>query len=237
MGEKLENIVNTKSDEHINRRGFLGILAGFGLFFLETSCSPLTPIVEHLPVIGLNLVEVDNFFYRTGQVDPEDLNYLKSKYGIETVLILRGEHQEEAWYREELIACQNLGIGVQAFAFSARYPSEPNVYLDFIDALEENKHKVKLVHCKSGCERTALASALYILLTGGNLDDAREQLRKPHSYLRKNSYIPQLIREIWNFVSDKSDREAAMKEYFASEQYLEFYNTRNPDAKLTITHK
>ncbi|HIH43361.1 TPA: dual specificity protein phosphatase family protein [Candidatus Woesearchaeota archaeon] len=236
MGEELEQIVgagnnNSLVDMQVDRRGFLAALLGLTVAATETSCSPLVPVIERLPIAGLNLAEVDNFFYRSAQVNEDDLRYLKTKYSIETVLILRGEHPEEPWYNKEIKACEKLGITAQAFSFSSKYPSKPDVYIAYITALEQNKHTVKLVHCRSGAERSSLASAFYVLATGGNLSDAKHELDSIHSFVSKYSYMRRLINDIWQFVNGREDRTTAMKEFFSSQEYLRFYEALNPDAK------
>ncbi len=241
MGAELEQIVGAGDEIKLDRRGFFGAAArsalGVAFVLAETSCSPLPHLIEHLPIAGLNLAEVDNFFYRSSQVNEGDLRYLKNRYGIETVIILRGEHPEEKWYSEEIKACDKLGIKTQAFAFSSKYPSKPEIYIAYVDALEQNKQNIKLVHCRSGSERVALAAAFYILATGGNLSDAKEELGSLHSSVSRHSYMRKLINNIWEFVKNRDDRTTAMKEFFSSEEYFKFYDELNPDAKIVSVGK
>ncbi|BDG70330.1 dual specificity protein phosphatase family protein [Roseomonas fluvialis] len=113
--------------------------------------------------------------YRSNHPTPWQLEQAVRRYGIRTVINLRG-HRE---------ACGSDALGRQAAAALG---------LEHIDAPLESRgapHKDRvlrlagifarmngpaLIHCKSGADRTGLAAGIWLLTRGGTVDQALDQL-------------------------------------------------------------
>jgi protein tyrosine/serine phosphatase len=83
------------------------------------------------------------------------------KYGIRTIINLRGEQPSEDWYRGEVTEARRLGIEHIDFKMSAHHVLSQEDSERLI-AIMMDAPKPILVHCKAGADRTGLASALYL---------------------------------------------------------------------------
>ncbi len=100
--------------------------------------------------------------YRSAQPDARELAAYAQTLGIKSVINLRGAHPGEQWYDEETAASDRLGLRHIDIALSARRELTPEQFSTLEAALREAPAPA-LVHCKSGADRTGLASALYAL--------------------------------------------------------------------------
>lgn len=114
-----------------------------------------------------NLTEViPGEFYRSAQIGREDLVAFKERYGIRSVLNLRGAHADRAWYQEEVAAAAELGLEHADYRMRANEPLSDDE-AEWLIALMERMPKPLLVHCRQGADRTGLASALYLAAVKG----------------------------------------------------------------------
>ncbi len=114
--------------------------------------------------------------YRCGQPTPAGLERLVRRYGIRTVVNLRGASPGLDWYRSEAAAGARLDLSQEDIYLSAvRLPSTTSIRR-LIDVLERSERPL-LIHCQQGADRTGLASAMVLLLRPGvPLAEARRQL-------------------------------------------------------------
>lgn len=113
--------------------------------------------------------------YRSAQPSGEDLDRWMAETGIRSVINLRGEHVGTAWYDEELAASALLGLAHYDFAMSAGKALPQNRAAELV-ALLRAAPKPMLIHCKSGADRTGLASALLLSTLGQGEDAAEAQI-------------------------------------------------------------
>jgi protein tyrosine/serine phosphatase len=100
--------------------------------------------------------------YRSAQPSARELADYAQAYGIKSVINLRGKHEGEPWYDDEMRISKEIGLHHIDLALSAgREPSAPQI-LELEKALRVAPGPI-LVHCKSGSDRTGLAAALYAL--------------------------------------------------------------------------
>jgi len=125
-------------------------------------------IVCLIGTFALYLVLTHNFhvvspgrIYRSGQVTREMLVKTVQKDGIKSVLNLRGVSSKGNWYEVELQAARELGLNHFDFPLSAGH-EVTDEQIDGLLAIIDNAPKPLLIHCKSGSDRTGLASALYL---------------------------------------------------------------------------
>lgn len=98
--------------------------------------------------------------YRAAQ--PQRVARLVRDYRLASVLNLRGGSPADAWYAAEVKACVREGIAFYDLPLVAtRRPSRAEL-LVLLDLLQRCPYPL-LIHCKSGSDRTGLASALYRL--------------------------------------------------------------------------
>jgi uncharacterized protein (TIGR01244 family) len=98
--------------------------------------------------------------YRSSQPSPQALADIEKRYGIKTIINLRGEG-EARWYRDEVAQAKALNIEHIDFAMSANKELTPEK-AEMLIALMRDAQKPLLIHCRSGADRTGLASALYL---------------------------------------------------------------------------
>lgn len=98
--------------------------------------------------------------FRTNQPSPGMIVDMGRRYGIRTVVNLRGENTQHGWYRLERETCQRGEIAhVNALVFS-RGLLEKQDLLHLKEVIEKIELPA-LVHCKSGADRAGFFSALY----------------------------------------------------------------------------
>jgi protein tyrosine phosphatase (PTP) superfamily phosphohydrolase (DUF442 family) len=112
--------------------------------------------------------------YRTNHPTPGRLAALKRRYGLRTLVNLRGHRQcgSDALSRE---AAERLGLIHIDMAFESRGAPHRDRILRFAD-IYANLQTPALMHCKSGADRAGLASGLAILFEGGTAEQALAQL-------------------------------------------------------------
>lgn len=114
--------------------------------------------------------------YRAAQVTPDSLARYHRDYGIKTVINLRGAKPGSAWYDAEIRESKALGIRHVDFAMQAKRELTDEQARALV-ALMRDAPKPILLHCKSGSDRTGLASALYLgAIAGATESHAEGQL-------------------------------------------------------------
>jgi len=114
--------------------------------------------------------------YRSGQLDPDQIEAQHAAHGFASILNLRGAQPGKVWYDAEIAVSARLGITHADFAMSARRVLEPDRVQELI-ALMRSLPKPLLVHCQGGSDRSGLASALYLAaIKGRPLDEAGDQI-------------------------------------------------------------
>jgi len=118
---------------------------------------------------------VPGAIYRCARPEAEELRRLAMRHQLQTVVNLEGECPE-TWVEQEHALGIKLGVGVRDVGIWARQPPSPQELCLLVDTLA-TAHAPVLIHCRSGCDRSGLASALALLLrTPATPDEARRQL-------------------------------------------------------------
>ena len=107
-----------------------------------------------------NRARLPGGLFRINQPSPARLSAYKRRYGIKTVVNLRGQNEQLGWYRLEQKACHDLGLRLVNTQVYSR---------GLVDAarLEELRNIIQtielpaVVHCKSGADRAGFFSVLY----------------------------------------------------------------------------
>ena len=123
--------------------------------------------------------------YRGAQTTASELNDLVERYGIRTVINLRGVSEEEEWYPLEVNTAKKLGVKLVDVGMWSNSPPEVPEIRKLITSLSEDAGPFFL-HCFYGSDRTGLGSALYLLLrTQATLPEARRQLSLYYGHIAR----------------------------------------------------
>jgi len=121
--------------------------------------------------------------YRSAQPTGEDIKRYAKRYGIKSIINLRGENVQDAWYKEEVAAANALGITHMNFRMKAARELTSQEALALIE-LMRNAPKPLLIHCRAGSDRTGLAAALYVAaVSKGGEHEAEDQLSLRYGHL------------------------------------------------------
>ncbi|WP_228720750.1 tyrosine-protein phosphatase [Nitrogeniibacter mangrovi] len=109
-----------------------------------------------------NLHDLGGGMYRSSQPSPAQIRGYRHRFGLRTIINLRGESHYGSYPLEQAI-CEELGIAFHdARLFSRGAPSPARIHMlkDLFDSIEYPA----LMHCKSGADRAGIAAALYRIL-------------------------------------------------------------------------
>lgn len=98
--------------------------------------------------------------YRSAQPSPQQIADYAKRYGIRTIVNLRGAAEDSAWYDEEIATSSKLGINHIDFGMLASRQLTA-AQADELVALLKDAPKPILIHCRSGADRTGLVSVIY----------------------------------------------------------------------------
>ncbi|MBB3773274.1 protein tyrosine/serine phosphatase [Angulomicrobium tetraedrale] len=116
--------------------------------------------------------------YRSAQISADQLADAKARYGIRTVINLRGP-STRSWYVDEVRESERLGLNHIDFKLSAEQELTEQQVEELV-AVMRDAPKPILVHCKGGSDRTGLASALYVAAIARKSEAAAEWQLSPY---------------------------------------------------------
>jgi protein tyrosine/serine phosphatase len=112
--------------------------------------------------------------YRSAQPSAADIGHYRAKFGIRTIVNLRGPKTGRSWYDEEVWAARRLGITHVDFRMSSSNELSQERAAELIQILR-SADKPILIHCRSGADRTSLAAALYVAGIAHQGEDVAEE--------------------------------------------------------------
>jgi protein tyrosine phosphatase (PTP) superfamily phosphohydrolase (DUF442 family) len=89
-----------------------------------------------------------------------------ARYGLRSILNLRGGSPRDAWYRDEVAAAERGQLEYYDLPMDAGSRPERGQLLAILDVFERCPYPI-LIHCKKGADRTGLATALYLMTQRG----------------------------------------------------------------------
>ena len=101
-------------------------------------------------------------FYRSAQLTPEELQEVIDQYGIKTVISLRGASPKSPWFHSQMEVLNKNNVAFESFGWKTEAYPQTDDLQDYLKALKKVEYPV-LVHCRSGADRTGLATTLYAI--------------------------------------------------------------------------
>jgi protein tyrosine phosphatase (PTP) superfamily phosphohydrolase (DUF442 family) len=132
--------------------------------------------IDHgiLRALWHNFHEVAPGVFRSNHPDHRRLGRYRDR-GIRTILTFRGE-VTKPFHRLEEESCAALGLDLHRIRMAAREAPKREALVQLLDFFDTAPRPF-LMHCKSGADRTSLASALYrIHVEGASVTEARAQM-------------------------------------------------------------
>ncbi|MCT8266585.1 tyrosine-protein phosphatase [Afifella sp. JA880] len=111
--------------------------------------------------------------YRSAQPTPELLAEWKQRYGLTTIVNLRGANPGAPWYEAEKAAAARLGLRLIDYRISAKRVLSGEETIELVSLLA-GLDGPTLVHCMSGADRSGIASAYYLASVAKAGEEAAE---------------------------------------------------------------
>lgn len=173
---------------HIVKRTLAGIGIAVGAFALYLGGLQITGNFHEVKAGEL---------YRSAQPDAADLEDYVRRYGIKTVINLRGIKPGKGWYDTEVTTSKALGINHIDFPMSDRRELPVDRSMALIRLMRDAPKPI-LIHCKSGADRTGLASVIYLQQLGGVGEERAEwQLSPLYGHIGIPVIGPYAMDETW----------------------------------------
>src|SRR6266542_1419701 len=87
-------------------------------------------------------VVIPGAVYRCSQPSGDDLKWLVRKYGIRTVINLRGFREQQPWYVDECRAANRLGVSVEDISLSAGHLPPVQEVRRLVEILDRSEYPV-----------------------------------------------------------------------------------------------
>ena len=116
-------------------------------------------VLGYLFIYG-NFHKVDNNVYRSAQLFSFNMPYYVNKYHIKSILDLRGATDSQS-YKDEINISKEYNITHYTYSIGTADIQTMKIMNKIVDIIK-NSPKPILIHCKSGADRTSLATALYL---------------------------------------------------------------------------
>jgi protein tyrosine/serine phosphatase len=155
---------------------------------------------EHnfINLFWFNFHKVDEGIYRSAQLTPWRLKKIIKKYGIKTIVNLRGNHQNYMYQKEKEI-CEEMGVNYYTVKIFSRTPHTiKKAELEKLINILKNAPKPILFHCKAGADRTGFVAVLWHIINGRDKNWAiKKELKLRYAYLAfsKAGKIKKLFEE------------------------------------------
>ncbi len=118
---------------------------------------------------------------RCGQPRVSDLEQIRAKHGLQTIVCARGGTRHPLrgrWFRKERAFCEREGLHLEHMPFSDASTPPADIFDRFLEIVRSPSMRPVLVHCEQGFHRTGILSAAYrISLAGWPLARALDEMR------------------------------------------------------------
>jgi protein tyrosine phosphatase (PTP) superfamily phosphohydrolase (DUF442 family) len=163
------------SDEMDISRPVMRVRAWFDMQLVDHGC---------IRAVYNNFYDLGGGMYRSSQPSPAQIRKYQQRYGLRSIINLRGVHGYGS-YALEKEACAQLGIALHDVKLYSRTPPE----VEEVHAMKDLFARMEfpaLLHCKSGADRAGLGAALYrILHLGHRVEDAMAELDWKYGHFKQ----------------------------------------------------
>lgn len=164
--------------------------------------------------------------YRSGQPSGARLSEWIETLSLRTVLNLRGKKSQDdrRWLLDEIAASERAGIDHVSIRMSADDLPPGQTLRKLVHVIDTAKRPL-LLHCAAGAERSALASAVVVLLETGDLERARAEfaLDKGFVYLI-NPRLPRLLDAYAAWLDEQGVPSSADRfRHWANHEYAPYF--------------
>jgi len=134
---------------------------------------------------------IPNEVYRSAQPSSVELKRWIEELSLRSVINLRGE-RVSSWFKKEQAVTEAHGVDLYSIALGNGAMPPLKALRQLINLLDTAKRPV-LLHCAHGIERSAIASAVAVLLVGGDVVETREQFGLTYGFIPGLDEHPKML--------------------------------------------
>jgi protein tyrosine phosphatase (PTP) superfamily phosphohydrolase (DUF442 family) len=124
---------------------------------------------------------IPNEVYRSSQLSPKVLERRIRELSLRSVINLRTNEKTRSWFKGEHGVAEAHGVDLHLIRLSVFMP--PRGTLQELVHLLNTARRPLLLHCERGVERSGIASAVAVLLSGRNIAEARKQFGLTYGFV------------------------------------------------------
>lgn len=164
-----------------------------------------------------NFYEIDpGKFYRSAQLSPGELKEAIHKYGIKTVISLRGAPENSYWVKPQVKALEEENVKFYSFGWTSDYFPDTEEFKNYLKTLKTADYPI-LVHCRTGADRTGEATAMYAI---------------DFMHMPKDEAIEKYLNwHYWHFEMFHPAKKEFVRKYPGIDQALQSYDACSPENK------
>jgi len=144
---------------------------------------------------------IPNEVYRSAHQSPEALERRIRELSLRSVINLRTDEKTRSWSKTEQEVTEVHGVDLHLIRLSVFMP--PRGTLQQLVHLLNTARRPLLLHCEMGVERSGIASAVAVLLSGGNIAEARKQFSLTYGFLPLISHpdLPRVLDDYGHWLA------------------------------------
>ena len=166
--------------------------------------------------------------YRSAQPSAADIDRWAPELGLRAIVNLRGStgKEDRRWLADERSASNRNGIELVSLRMSSDDLPPSRKLRELVHILDTAPRPL-LLHCAAGAERSGLASAVAVLLNGGNLAAAHAEfaLDKGFVYL-VNPRLPRVLDQYEEWLAGQPTTPDRFRSWVENEYVPYFYRAR-----------
>ena len=176
---------------------------------------------------GKNLhTVIPNEVYRSAQPSPKALESWIEELSLRSVINLRGE-RKEPWFKDEGAVAKTHDVDFYSIPMTSGSLPSPHALRQLVHLLDTARRPV-LLHCAYGIERSGIASAVAVLLAGGDVKEAREQFGLRYGFIRGFDDHPEILDnyEHWLALQEWPHTPDRFRHWVENDYVPSFYSAR-----------
>jgi len=131
-----------------------------------------------------NLYKIAPKVYRSAQPTMGQLKKYRDKYGIKTIINLKNDNRNSAYFLFEEQRCKQLGLKLINVNVRSRIAPKTRQLIEYKKIMEE-MHEPVLIHCKAGVDRTGVFCTLYqYFIEKKHIKDTNQLRFFPYGYIK-----------------------------------------------------